>query len=274
MDEGDEFDRSVYYHLSRIFYSYISGSVFAATRTGPTSDSASSVASPFSAASSISNSSIPVSSPHANIRARPRLSPVSEHAKYRQQHQLVDRSVGSSLDITSPVLKPEEPPKRSDSTAPPRSRGKARRTPTSNNTTDNIFAKKKVVPIKPLKSSLSAMLASFGSSSNPFSEMYAAISGRGESQSIDIQLYFPHARQPLGKAMHLNVRSDATVEEVVGFSMWSYWEESWLPKLDKRLSGEDDQKWAMRLSAAGWILRIAEEDGEVDDGFPREMLPF
>ena len=118
------------------------------------------------------------------------------------------------------------------------------------------------------------MLASSGSSSNPFAEMYAAISGRGESQSIDIQMYFPHARQPLGKAMHLNVRSDATVEEVVGFSMWSYWEEGWLPKLDEGLSGEDDPKWATRLSAAGWILRIAEEDGEVDDDFPREMLLF
>jgi hypothetical protein len=28
------------------------------------------------------------------------------------------------------------------------------------------------------------------------------------------------------------------------------------------------------LSAAGWILRIAEEDGEVDDDFPREILLF
>jgi target of rapamycin complex 2 subunit MAPKAP1 len=74
--------------------------------------------------------------------------------------------------------------------------------------------------------------------------------------------------------MHLNVRSDATVEEVVGFSMWSYWEEGWLPKLDEGLSGEDDPKWASRLSATGWILRIAEEDGEVDDDFPREMLLF
>jgi hypothetical protein len=254
---------------------YISGSVFAATRTGPTSDSASDITSPISAGtSSIPNSSIPVSSPHANIRARPRLSPVSEHARYRQQHQLVDRSVGSSFDITSPVPKPEEPPKRSDSTAPPRGRGDSTSNSASNNTTDNMFAKKKVIPIKPLKSSLSAMLASSGSSSNPFAEMYAAISGRGESQSIDIQLYFPHARQPLGKAMHLNVRSDATVEEVVGFSMWSYWEEGWLPKLDEGLSGEDDPKWATRLSAAGWILRIAEEDGEVDDDFPRETLPF
>ena len=249
-------------------------SVFAATRTGPTSDSASDVTSAFSAGtSSMPNSSIPVSSPHTNIRARPRLSPVSEHAGYpRQQHQLGNRSVGSFFDTTSPVPKLEEPPlsKRSEG-APPRSRGDSSSNSASN-ITDNMFAKKKIALMKPQKSSLSAMLASSSSSSNPFAEMYAAISGRGESQSIDIQLYFPHARQPLGKVMHLNVRSDATVEEVVGFSMWSYWEEGWLPKLDEGLSGEDDPKWASRLSAAGWILRIAEEDGEVDDDFPREIF--
>ena len=43
------------------------------------------------------------------------------------------------------------------------------------------------------------MLASSGGSS-PIADMYAAISDPGESQSIDIQLYFPHARQPLGKS--------------------------------------------------------------------------
>lgn len=252
----------------------MSDSVFAATRTGPTSDSASDVTSVLSAGtSSMPNSSIPVSSPHANNRPRPRLSPVSEHARHpRQQYQLVDRPVGSSFDILSPVPKSEEPllPKRSQAAAPPRNRGDSTSNSTSN-TVDNMFAKKKVIPIKPLQSSLSAMLAS-DSSSNPFAEMYAAISGRGESRSINIRLYFRHARRPLGEAMHLNIRSDATVEEVVGFSLWSYWEAGWLPKLDEGLSGEDDPKWATRLSAVGWVLMIAEEDGEVDDDYPCEVL--
>jgi len=34
------------------------------------------------------------------------------------------------------------------------------------------------------------------------------------------------------------------------------------------LSGEDDPKWETKVSAVGWIIRIAEEDGEVDDDFP------
>ena len=72
--------------------------------------------------------------------------------------------------------------------------------------------------------------------------------------------------------MDLNVRKDATVEEVIGFALWCYWEEGWLPKLDEGISGEDDPKWARKLSAVGWIMRIAEEDGEVDDDFPRTFI--
>lgn len=66
--------------------------------------------------------------------------------------------------------------------------------------------------------------------------------------------------------MDLNVRKDATVEEVIGFALWSYWEEGWLPKLDEGQSGEDETK-----SAVAWIMRVAENDGEVDEDFPREF---
>lgn len=68
--------------------------------------------------------------------------------------------------------------------------------------------------------------------------------------------------------MDLNVRKDASMEEVVGFALWNYWEDGWLPKLDEGTSGEDDPK----LSAVGWIMRIAESDGEVDEDFPRQLF--
>lgn len=113
------------------------------------------------------------------------------------------------------------------------------------------------------------MLASSGTSSNPFGEMYAGISGRGEIASTNVQVYFPHAQQPRGKSMALNVRRDSTVDEVIGFALWNYWEEGWLPKLDEGLT-EDDPRSTVRLSSIGWMLWIAEEDGEVDDDFPRE----
>ncbi|EGO03414.1 hypothetical protein SERLA73DRAFT_174884 [Serpula lacrymans var. lacrymans S7.3] len=128
---------------------------------------------------------------------------------------------------------------------------------------DMTFTRRAVGPVRPQKSALTAVLVSSGRSSNPFSELYAAISGRGETASMDVKVFFPHAQKPAGETINLNVRKDASVEEVIGFSLWTYWEEGWLPKLDEDITDEDDPK----LSAVGWIMRIA-EDGEVDEDFP------
>lgn len=83
---------------------------------------------------------------------------------------------------------------------------------------------------------------------------------------MTVMVFFPFAREPLGKPMTLSVRKDATVEEVLGFALWSYWEEGWLPRLD-----EDPNVPEEKLSAVGWVLTVAEEDGEVDEDFPREF---
>jgi len=50
---------------------------------------------------------------------------------------------------------------------------------------------------------------------------------------------------------------------VLGFALWSYWEAGWLPRLD-----EDPNVPEEKLSAVGWVMKIAEEDGEVDEDFP------
>ncbi|KAJ3560691.1 hypothetical protein NP233_g10672 [Leucocoprinus birnbaumii] len=132
---------------------------------------------------------------------------------------------------------------------------------------DNLFARKKVLPIKPQQSALSGMLNG-GKSSNPFTETYASVSGRSAPASTSVSVYFPHAKRPAGKPMDLTISRDATVEEVIGFALWTFWEEGWLPKLDEGLSGPSDPKWEDRISACGWIMRLAEDDGEVDDDFP------
>lgn len=134
----------------------------------------------------------------------------------------------------------------------------------------DFFARRPVQPIQPAKSALTALLAdtSSSSSSNPFAELYSAISGRSEGDNMTVTVFFPNAREPNNRPMELNVRKDATVEEVLGFALWTYWEEGWLPKIDEGLEGEEDPKWATKCSAVGWILRIAEEDGEVDEDFP------
>ncbi|THH19606.1 hypothetical protein EW146_g1597 [Bondarzewia mesenterica] len=129
---------------------------------------------------------------------------------------------------------------------------------------DDLFTRQDVYITRPAKSALTSLLAS-SDSSNPFSDLYSAISGRGvpASASTTITIFFPHAGEPAGKPMELNVRKDATMEEVLGFSLWNYWEEAWQPRLDQREDVSEDL-----LSAVGWVLRIAEDNGEVDEDFP------
>ncbi|KAJ7671528.1 stress-activated map kinase interacting protein 1-domain-containing protein [Mycena polygramma] len=259
MDDGDEFDPD-----------------FANSRTpGLVSDSASDVASVFS--TNTSTSSVPISGASLNLgpRIRARLSPVSEGPT-------PDRS-GPYFEMLTPApttprpedASPQNPPRKAD--VPPRNPARAHAgshgsssSVTSVSTPEMTFARKKVTPLpsRPQRSALTAMLVSSGESTNPFAELYAAVSGRGEGASTNVQVYFPSARAPKGQAMDLNVRKDATAEEVIGFALWSYWEEGWLPKLDEGMENAEEEKLATRLSAVGWILRIAEEDGEVDDDFP------
>ncbi|KAF9521811.1 stress-activated map kinase interacting protein 1-domain-containing protein [Crepidotus variabilis] len=241
LDGGDDFDP-----------------VFATSRA-LTSDSASDGASVFSAGTSSVPTSSGISVPNTNQKSRSRLSPVSEYTGHTHKRQ-------------QSANKQDE----SQHSARQGAQGNSRARSTSNTSTkssplhpiDGVFAKKKVQPLKSLKSNLSTVLASSASSSNPFAEMYAAISGRGEIASTNVQIFFPHAKQPRGKPMDLHIRRDATVEEVIGFALWTYWEEGWQPKLDEGLIDEDDPKRGIKLATIGWVLKIAEEDGEVDDDFP------
>ncbi|TFK66345.1 hypothetical protein BDN72DRAFT_844502 [Pluteus cervinus] len=249
MDDGDEFDPD-----------------FAANRTTVTSDGASEVLSVFSNGSnSISNSSVPLSTSNSNVRTRHRRSPEGVR-KERRTGSYLERSTPSKHEDDNPTgRKADALPQLKPPTSPYNSSSASLHPIPS---PDINFTRKAVGPLKVQKSSLSAMLASSSSSSNPFSEFYAAISGRGEAAASNVKVYFPHAKKPAGRTMDLNVRKDSTVEEVIGFALWTYWEDGWLPKLDEGLFGEDDPKWAIKVSAVGWILRIAEDDGEVDDDFP------
>ncbi|KAF9239245.1 stress-activated map kinase interacting protein 1-domain-containing protein [Melanogaster broomeanus] len=258
MDEGDEFDPD-----------------FAATRTpGISSDSASDIGSILSGTASVTS----ISNPSAfgsfsyvgqHTRIRSRLSPVSEGRGLDESHdgQSADEH-RKAIDDRFEMIKLLQPSNHRPVLAAPRQEARKRGVSISQSilvapTSDIAFTRLQVTPVRPQVSALSAMLASTGGSANPFSELYGSISGRGESASMDVKVFFPHARQPKGKVMLLNVRRDATVEEVIGFTLWSYWEEGWLPKLNEGVR-EDDPK----LSGIGWIMRIAEDDGEVDEDFP------
>lgn len=205
-------------------------------------------------------------------QTRSRLSPVSEGHGTDDSHVNQPHSADADfIDAQFEIVKPPPPVVA----VPPRIETRRRGVSISQPIIDAplsemTFHRRPVPPPLPQVSALSKMLASSGGSSNPFGELYAAISGRGESAAMDVKIYFPHAHQPRGEAMVLSVRKDATIEEVIGFALWSYWEEGWLPKLNENVS-ENDPK----LTALGWVIRISEDDGEVDEDFPRKygILP-
>ncbi|KAI6104188.1 stress-activated map kinase interacting protein 1-domain-containing protein [Pisolithus sp. B1] len=246
MDEEDEFDPD-----------------FAATRT-PGLDTPSDVLSILSCTPSVTQPSVMVSTSFAISRSR--LSPVSEGLGTDDDHSNTDTT--EDVDSHFEIVKPPPPQNQNMVVNPPRIETRRRGASISQPVVDAdpsemIFTRHPVHSSRPQVSALTMMLASSVGSSNPFSELYAAVSGRGETAAMDVKVFFPHARQPKGEAMVLNVRKDATVEEVIGFALWSYWEEDWLPKLNEGVGANDP-----KLSAVGWVMRIAEDDGEVDEDFP------
>ncbi|RPD65261.1 hypothetical protein L226DRAFT_543384 [Lentinus tigrinus ALCF2SS1-7] len=242
---------------------------FAASR-GLNSDSASEGASMLSGMSSSAGSMMASSIPPSSSARVSRLSPVREGG---ERPSVSPERDDGQIDAMFEMVTPAPNHAANSQTRPPAGPSVAKSASASTSslpTPSGMFERRPVPPAHPAKSALTAMLAatSNSSSSNPFSELYSAISGRAESDSMVVRVFFPMAREPANRALDLSVRKDATVEEVLGYALWTYWEEGWLPKLDEGLSGEEDPKWAIRCSAAGWILRIAEEDGEVDEDFP------
>lgn len=232
------------------------------------SDSASEIASLLSGLSTSASSMLASSIPPSTSARVSRLSPVRE-GKERERPSVSPERDDGQIDAMFEMVTPAPSTATSQTQHHPgpssTKHAHAAQTPA------DMFERKPVAPMRPVKSALTAMLAatSNSSASNPFAELYSAVSGRAESESMVVRVFFPMAREPENQALDLNVRKDATVEEVLGFALFTYWEDSWSPKIDEGLSGEEDPKWATKCSAVGWVMRIAEEDGEVDEDFPR-----
>ncbi|CDU24488.1 related to Stress-activated map kinase interacting protein 1 [Sporisorium scitamineum] len=139
---------------------------------------------------------------------------------------------------------------------------------------------------RPKGSMLSSMLQKQDSGpENPFAAFYAGIAGRAATvPSMTVEIYFPWAESrqpqlssppasgaisvhPKTKSMKLNIRKDATMEEVIGYGLYCYVEEGWKPELDTASSSRSDAEREARTTTMGWTLMIV-EDGEVDDDFP------
>lgn len=235
--------------------------------SGSASDGVSLLSGTASALSVSALGTSPFLGPYPRIRSR--LSPVSEHRATGEVHEdplltLHSKPIETYFEMISPVPKPDQRPEALPKKQETRRRGISISQPVVDTPSDMTFARKPVTPARPQASALTSILASSGGATNPFSELYGAISGRGETASINSKVFFPHAKEPRGESMTLNVRKDATIEEVIGFALWTYWDEGWLPELNENAKDDDP-----KLSAIGWIMRIAEDDGEVDEDFPR-----
>lgn len=100
--------------------------------------------------------------------------------------------------------------------------------------------------------------------SNPFASLYASAAALSSVPSISLELYFPHSDTPTIPLI-AKMRKDATVEEVTGYGLYKFWEDKRQPLLSQE---ESNQRW----TTVGWGLRIVEDDGEVDEDFPRESF--
>ena len=134
-----------------------------------------------------------------------------------------------------------------------------------------------------------ALLSAAGdhpSSDNPFTHLYAAIAGRidGANAPYEVQVYY-HVVSPKTSSSEgckyrrepkvIRVRQDSSVEEVIGYALWCYWDEGCEPGLDEGLlvgKKTDEEERKVRMSASGWCLRIVEDEGDVDDDFPGELM--
>lgn len=96
---------------------------------------------------------------------------------------------------------------------------------------------------------------------NPFASLYATVAAPPTVPSLALEIFFPDSDDP-SEPIDVSVRKDATVEEVTGHGLWKYWEEGRTPMIDNEAE----------LSTIAWGLRIVEDDGEVDEDFPRRFL--
>jgi len=130
--------------------------------------------------------------------------------------------------------------------------------------TENLFVKQKnILTIdggrsipqgKPFVSNLSQLLKQNTSSSNPFAD-YRFFSGKGDPDSMELMIYLPFSNEP-EKPLQIMVKKTATVEDVIGYSLYEYNE------------AEREPVITSDLDVPYWNMRIVEDDGEIDEDFP------
>lgn len=91
---------------------------------------------------------------------------------------------------------------------------------------------------------------------NPFLIEFAGVTGQGELAPLALKLYLPHSSEPT-VPLSVLVRREATVESVIGFALYTYYDQHRSPPLTPEQS-----------RTAHWTMRIVEDDGSIDEDFP------
>lgn len=86
---------------------------------------------------------------------------------------------------------------------------------------------------------------------NPFSDGYSFFCGKGDLNPIELKIYIPYSDDP-ETPLEISVKCEAKVEEVIGYTLYEYFNEERSPALDVEL-----------CDVVYWNLRIVEDDGSV-----------
>ncbi|KAF9580917.1 hypothetical protein BGW38_002247, partial [Lunasporangiospora selenospora] len=123
--------------------------------------------------------------------------------------------------------------------------------------TNDLLFRPAPVPRSPPVSLLTSLIAQQKSKDdNPFAEEFLRFAGMGETTPVQLKIYLPASDRPKDP-MQVVVRREATVEDVIGYILYQYYNESRVPLLT------DEQSTVVQ-----WNLRIVEDDGEIDDDLP------
>ena len=75
-----------------------------------------------------------------------------------------------------------------------------------------------------------------------------------------MKTFYPFSQNAL-KPLQIFVRKDASVNDAIGLALYQYVEEKREPLIPDKLA----RVWC-------WNLRIVEDDGEIDEDFPGELM--
>ncbi|KAJ3369051.1 hypothetical protein HDU91_000090 [Kappamyces sp. JEL0680] len=106
------------------------------------------------------------------------------------------------------------------------------------------------------KSTLSALIEKKAELSNTMAAQYAKFNAKMDPNPYRMKMMLPFSDVP-SKSMTICVSGEATVDEVIGYTLYEYINEKLKPNIPSSL-----------LNVAYWSIRIVEDDGEIDEDFP------